>query len=85
MAFSTLNDKAVKLTTAQLTGVLKRTQKLWDGVIDHLDSEFGISTQEWKFYFKSSGWQLVVKHKKRTILYLAPGKGQFMVTFVPGE
>jgi hypothetical protein len=45
--------------------------------------EEGVTEQEWKgIVVKKYGWSLRLKQKSRNIVYLGPGVGCFMVSFV---
>lgn len=48
-----------------------------------MKDEEGVAGQEWKgIVVKKYGWSLRLKQKKRNIVYLGPGEGCFMVSFV---
>jgi hypothetical protein len=85
MALSIFDDKAKEPKDINIADTLGRTKRSWDDLKDHLAQTLGSLSQEWKFYGKGSGWTLRLKHKKRTILYLVPRRGSFMVVFVFGE
>jgi hypothetical protein len=40
---------------------------------------------EWDFTSKKTGWGLRLKRETRTILYMTPCKGYFLVSFALGE
>lgn len=85
MALSIFDSKTVIPTEQNITNVLEETKSLWDTVKAQVNEQCGMITETWKFYSKSSGWTSVVKYKKRTILYLYPCQGYFIVLFVFGE
>ena len=48
-----------------------------------MKDEEGVTGQEWKgIVVKKYGWSLRLKQKSRNIVYLGPGEGCFMVSFV---
>ena len=85
MAEIVFGDKAKKPDDSSLAEVLGESGLIWEEIKKHLIEEYGEILEEWKFYSQKSGWTLVLKRKKRTILYLQPYKGFFDVFFVFGE
>jgi len=85
MALSVFDDKAAKPDEKALAAVLGKTYSLWGKVREHLVGTFHPTDEEWGFPGKKYGWSLRIKHKKRTILYLAPLEGRFRVAFVFGD
>jgi hypothetical protein len=70
-------------THAEVAEVLGAKLKLWDELIERLSEDEGVSDQEWKgVVVKKYGWSLRLKKKGRNIIYLSPGKGCFMASFV---
>ena len=45
----------------------------------------GVNEQEWKSSSPKYGWSLVLKRKKRNIIYLSPCKDCFRVSLVLGD
>jgi hypothetical protein len=75
--------KADQPTDTEVAAALGPTAKLWNEFIQWMDDKEGINTQEWKgIVVKKHGWSLRLKQKARNIVYLGPGKGCFMVSFV---
>jgi len=75
--------KAEKPSDSELTAVLGETASLWREFINWMANEKGATGQEWKgIYVNKYGWSLRLKQKSRNIVYLGPGKGCFMVSFV---
>jgi hypothetical protein len=72
-------------TNDELTAALGPTKALWDQLIADLAAECNAGIQEWKSYSPKYGWSLRLKHKKRTIVYLAPYRGCFGVAFILGD
>lgn len=85
MVLSVFEDKALKPSRVDVAAVLGSSKALWDDIVDYIEKEYGQYTEEWKHYGKASGWTLLLKLKKRTVLYLFPQNGYFIVQFVYGE
>lgn len=85
MALSVFEDKAIKPSHEDVATVLGETKALWDDIVDYIEKEYGQLAEEWRHYGKASGWTLLLKLKKRAILYLFPRSGYFVVQFVYGE
>lgn len=85
MALSALDDKSKEPDDDMLTEVLGRSKGLWDAILAYLAEQYPGVQNEWGFAGAKYGWGLRSKHKKRTILYLIPQKGSFLVGFVLGE
>jgi hypothetical protein len=68
---------------AEIADALGPTVNLWNEFIKWMADEEGVTEQEWKGIVVSKyGWSLRLKQKSRNIVYLGPGKGCFMVSFV---
>jgi hypothetical protein len=76
--------KPAQPTDAELAAALGPTAETWKQLVDWLAAQ-GASIQEWKSYSVKRGWSLLLKLKKRTIVYLAPCNGCFRVSFVLGD
>jgi len=85
MAVSVFDNKAKKPDDSSLEEVLGESCLFWEEIKRYLREEYGDILEEWKFYSQKSGWTLVLKRKKRTILYLQPHKDFFDAFFVFGE
>lgn len=85
MALSIFEDKNKKPESKDIIDAIGDTGELWDAIKDYIAQLCTNVIEEWKFYGKSSGWTLLLKHKKRTILYLFPSNSFFIVLFVFGE
>lgn len=72
-------------TDAALAVALGPVKSVWNQFLSELDQEFGVNIEEWNSYSPKAGWSLRVKHKKRTIVWLAPCVGCFRVAFVLGD
>ena len=85
MSLSAFDNKLKKPKYDEIAVILKEKKQLWFDLKDYLIKKYINITEEWKYYGKSSGWTLLFKYKKRTILYLFPAEGFFIVLFVFGE
>jgi hypothetical protein len=75
--------KPTQPSEAELAVALGPSTKLWNDFIHWMADEAGVATQEWKgICVNKYGWSLRLKQKSRNIVYLGPGKGCFMVSFV---
>ena len=63
---------------ATLEQALRKTKKVWDTLIDHLDQLPNGLVREWKYYGKKHGWQMKVTDGQRAVLYLIPHEGSFL-------
>lgn len=67
----------------EVIAALGPTAKLWNEFIEWMAKEEGVAGQEWKgIWVNKYGWSLRLKQKSRNIVYLGPGEGSFMVSFV---
>jgi Protein of unknown function (DUF3788) len=77
--------RAERPTDADLAGALGATKPLWDGLIADMADRHDVAMQEWKRSSHKTGWALLLKRAKRTILWMAPCEGSFRVSFILGE
>ena len=77
--------KTMKPTEAELAVALGPAKAVWDLFIAGLAEENGVDVQEWSSSSPKAGWSLRLKHKKRTIVWLAPCQGCFRVAFILGD
>lgn len=78
--------KAAQPSEAELAAALGPAGVHWHSLIQSISEEVGITGQEWKgVVVKKYGWGLRLKRKARTIVYLGPGVGCFLVGFVLGD
>ena len=70
-------------THSEVAETLGAKVKLWDVLIEWMREKEGVPDQEWKgVVVKKYGWSLRLKKKGRNIVYLGPGKGCFVASFV---
>lgn len=75
--------KSTQPSDVEVAAALGPTAKLWNDFIQWMADEEGITGQEWKgVVVKKYGWSLRLKQKSRNIVYMGPGSGCFMVSFV---
>ena len=84
MALSALDDRSAEPTDAEVAGVLGDSFSLWTSLRDWL-VEAGVDGWQWGFSGAKYGWGLRAKHGKRTIAYLIPQHGSFLVGLVLGD
>jgi len=85
MATSIFDDKGIIPDDNSVDAVLADTKTLWDTIKSHVSANYQGIDQEWKYYSKKAGWNLVFKQKKRTLFYFVPCQGCFIIAFVLGE
>jgi hypothetical protein len=85
MALSAFDDKAHQPAPADLESVLGRSFGHWKQMVAHLEAEYAPLDQTWNFAGAKWGWSLRLKRKKRTILYMTPGRKRFLAGIVLGE
>lgn len=85
MALSAFDDKLQQPEGRDLQRVLGRAGAHWDDLTTHIAAEYSPLSESWTFAGAKWGWSLRLKQKKRTILYMTPCKGHFLVGFVLGE
>jgi hypothetical protein len=75
--------KTDRPTDAEIADALGPAAGLWREFVQWMAQKEGVTEQEWKgIVVKKYGWSLRLKQNKRNIVYLGPGEGCFMVSFV---
>jgi hypothetical protein len=74
--------KTASPTTEELSAALGPTSELWHPLVDALTKEHVSRDQEWNSLKPKYGWNLILKLKKRRIVYLGPCAGCFRASFV---
>jgi hypothetical protein len=69
----------------ELAAALGPSGAAWGRLLEELAADLQLTESDWHSYSVKAGWALRVKRKERNILYLSPGQGGFVVTFVLGE
>lgn len=70
---------------AELTVVLGMARSLWSSIVQAVEAEASPLTAAWKPSKSDFGRMCLLQHKKRTLLYLTPGKEAITVAIVLGE
>ncbi len=78
-------NKTAAPTDADVAEALGPAKSLWDQLLSDLAQECHLVDREWNSYSPKAGWALRLKQKKRNIVYLAPCRGSFRVSFVLGD
>ena len=85
MAFSVFDNKEHQPEDSDLVEVLAETQRYWDDLKSTMAGNFQPLSVEWGFSGKKWGWSLRLKQNARTVLYLTPRSGHFVVGFALGQ
>jgi hypothetical protein len=85
VALSAFIDKTQQPDEAGVREALGAQWDQWQSIRQYAAGAYAGSAEEWRFYGRSSGWTLLLKQRKRTILYLFPGSDRLTVLFVFGE
>jgi hypothetical protein len=72
-------------TSAELAATLGNTYPIWTQLVDALLKEPGVTDLEWNSLKPKYGWYLILKSKKRRIVYFGPCAGHFQVSFILGD
>lgn len=83
-ALNAFVGKTKQLSETETATALGSSAALWKQLVEWL-AEQGVAEQEWKSSSAKYGWSLLLKLKKRTIVYLGPCDGCFRVSFVLGD
>lgn len=68
---------------AELAAALGAAAPIWTEFVEWMAKETGVVDQEWKgIYVNKYGWSLRLKRKGKNVVYLGPGEGCFLVSFV---
>lgn len=77
--------QAKRPSKAQIARALAASHPLWQDLVSSLKQDLKLDKEEWNSYSTKAGWSLRLQFKKRNILYLAPGNGSFLASFVLGD
>jgi len=77
--------RAGKPTAEEVSAALGPSARVWQQLVEWLAEEQDVAIQEWKSISLKYGWSLRLKREKRTIVYLSPCRGCFLVSFVLGD
>jgi hypothetical protein len=85
MALSVFDDKSKTPSPERLREELGRTSGHWDDLVGYLASRYDPLDETWSYSGSKWGWALRLRQKKRTLLYMTPRRGHFLVGFALGE
>ncbi len=77
-------DKSKKPSDADLAKALGGAKRHWDALRVHALAAIPGVTEEWKCYAGLSGWTLVLRSKRRSLVYLRPLAKHFMASLAFG-
>lgn len=77
--------KLTQPSAAEITSALGPSVDAWKELVGWLETELGLTGQEWTSSGRKYGWTLRLKFKKRNILYLGPCDGCFRAALVLGD
>lgn len=77
--------KIAQPTSEELAAALKSTYALWNQLVDSLSEQLNITDREWQSLKPKYGWALILKVKKRRIVYLSPFDGCFQASLILGD
>ena len=72
-------------TSGEISTALASNAPLWTQLLASLANEQGVVDQEWKSSSPKYGWSLILKLKKRNIVYLGPCAGCFRASIILGS
>jgi hypothetical protein len=85
MAANAFINKPKQPTDAEFAAALGPAKAVRDQLLAELSQEHGVNDHEWKSYSPKAGWSLRVKRMARTIVWLSPSDGSFMVAIILGD
>lgn len=85
MALSFFEDRETPPTDQTLAQALGRAARAWGLVKEQVGRLCEPLREEWAFAGAKFGWSLRLKHRQRVIVYMTPGQGHFLASFVLGE
>ena len=85
MALSVFDDKEHEPRDTEVAEARESTYALWENLKSQIATQFDPLSVDWGFAGKNYGWSLRLKQKKRTVLYMTPRPGHFLVGFALGE
>ena len=85
MAYSAFDDKDLEPRDSDLAETLGDSRSLWGELESLMEEQFQPLSVDWVFSGRKWGWSLRLKQKKRTVLYMTPSSGHFVVGFALGQ
>ncbi len=77
--------KAARPRAEDVSAALGSSAEVWKQLVEELARDHGVALQEWKSISAKYGWSLRLKRKERTIIYLSPCEGYFLVVLILGD
>ena len=84
-SLNVFKGKSTQPTSEELATALGPSSALWNQIVQSLSDDLDRSEQEWHSISPKYGWSLIVKVKKRRIVYLSPFAGYFQASFILGD
>ena len=78
------SDKDIIPTNQAISKELGSTFKYWKEIKELLTENYGIITEEWKYYGIKNGWILKSIYKKRNLFFFKPYQNHFLLSFTFG-
>jgi Protein of unknown function (DUF3788) len=85
MALSAFDDRTHRPDPTDLNVTLGKAAGLWDQLVSHVADRYAPITELWQFTGTKYGWSLRLRRLERTVLYLTPQRGLFLVGLALGE
>ena len=85
MAYSAFDDRDLEPRDSDLAETLGDSRSLWGELESLMVVQFQPLSVDWVFSGRKWGWSLRLKQKKRTVLYMTPSSGHFVVGFALGQ
>jgi hypothetical protein len=77
--------QAEQPTQKAVESALGNSWVLWKQLVAELKQEQKLDGEEWNSSGLKYGWSFCLQMKRRNIVYLGPGSGSFMASFVLGD
>lgn len=84
-SLNAFKGKSSQPTSAELALALGPSSAVWNHLVKSLFEDLDRLEQEWHTYSPKYGWALILKVKKRRIVYLSPCTGYFEASFILGD
>jgi hypothetical protein len=85
MALSAFTDKEHQPEAAEVAAMLGASSRIWDALVRQACERYANIFEEWNHSGAQFGWTLRLKIKTRSVIYMTPQSGEFIVGIVLGE
>jgi hypothetical protein len=85
MSPSVFLDRGSPPKPADLAAALGKAANLWTELQARLGATFAPLDEHWSYSGKSYGWLLQLRHRKKTVVNLVPGKDAFVASLALNE